>query len=100
MHVVELELQLLIAKNNQERTHPQTPKLQNRPGRFFRSILNGNSNPSSSTNTLISSPTSKFSRENKRKKQNDSQTTKNKYQIVLYKHKFHSRFSSFNICMS
>ncbi|CAF2598586.1 unnamed protein product [Rotaria sp. Silwood2] len=57
MHIVELELQLLIAKNNQQRTHHHTPKLSNRSGGFFRSILNGNNNLSSSTNTLISSPT-------------------------------------------
>ncbi|CAF3953866.1 unnamed protein product [Rotaria sordida] len=57
MHIVELELQLLIAKNNQQRTHHHTPKIPHRSGRFFRSILNGNNNISSSTNTLISSPT-------------------------------------------
>ncbi len=60
MHIVELELRLLMATNNQERINHQTPKIQKRSGRFMRSLLNGNTNISSSTNTLISSPTSKF----------------------------------------
>lgn len=59
MHIVELELQLLIAKNNQERTQYHTPKSSSRSAGFFRSILNGNSNISSNNNTSISSPTSK-----------------------------------------
>jgi hypothetical protein len=59
MHIVELELKLLMATNNQERVHNQTPKIQKRSGRFMRSLLNGNINHSSNTNTLISSPTSK-----------------------------------------
>ncbi|CAF3436491.1 unnamed protein product [Rotaria sp. Silwood1] len=57
MHIVELELQLLIAKNNQQRTHHHTPKISNRSGGFFRSILNGTNNISSNSTTLISSPT-------------------------------------------
>jgi hypothetical protein len=57
MHIVELELSLLMAKNNQERAHNQTPKIQKRSGRFMRSLLNGNTNLSSPINTLISSPT-------------------------------------------
>ncbi|CAF4950392.1 unnamed protein product, partial [Rotaria socialis] len=60
MHIVELELQLLIAKNNQQRTQHHTPKTSNKSGGFFRSILNGNSSQSSGNNTSISSPTSKF----------------------------------------
>jgi hypothetical protein len=65
MHIVELELSLLMAKNNQERVHNQTPKIQKRSGRFMRSLLNGNTNLSSNTNTLISSPTSKTSQNKK-----------------------------------
>ncbi|CAF3320124.1 unnamed protein product [Rotaria socialis] len=57
MHIVELELQLLIAKNNQQRTQHHTPKTSNKSGGFFRSILNGNSSQSSGNNTSISSPT-------------------------------------------
>src|SRR5271167_2622017 len=60
MHIVELELRLLMATNNQERVHSQTPKVQKRSGCFMRSLINGNTNPSSSTNKLISSPTSKI----------------------------------------
>ena len=67
MHIVELELRLLMATNNQERTSHQTPKIQKRSGRFMRSFLNGHINHSSSTTTLISSPTSKFSRSIKKK---------------------------------
>jgi len=67
MHIVELELRLLMATNNQERVHNQTPKVQKRSGRFMRSLLNGNTNPSSSTTTLISSPTSKFFRNSLKK---------------------------------
>ena len=59
MHIVELELRLLMAKNDQERAHSQTPKIQKRSGRFMRSLLNGHTNLSSTNNTLISSPTSK-----------------------------------------
>jgi hypothetical protein len=59
MHIVELELRFLMANNNQERVHNQTPKAQKRSGRFMRSLLNGNTNHSSTNNTLISSPTSK-----------------------------------------
>jgi hypothetical protein len=54
MQIVELELRLLMAINNQERGNQQTPKMQK------RSLLNGNTNLSSTRNTLISSPTSKF----------------------------------------
>jgi len=60
MHIVELELKLLMATNNQERIHHQTPKIQKRSGHFMRSLLNGHNNISSSNTTLISSPTSKF----------------------------------------
>ena len=59
MHIVELELRLLMAKNDQERPHHQTPKIQKRSGRFMRSLLNGTTNLTSSPSTLISSPTSK-----------------------------------------
>lgn len=58
MHIVELELRLLMAANNQERVHNQTPKIQKRSGRFMRSLLNGNNNHSPNSNTIISSPTS------------------------------------------
>ncbi|CAF4142487.1 unnamed protein product, partial [Rotaria magnacalcarata] len=57
MHIVELELQLLIAKNNQQRTQHHTPKISNKSAGFFRSILSGNSSQSSGNNTSISSPT-------------------------------------------
>ena len=60
MHIVELELRLLMTKNDQERAHNQTPKIQKRSGRFMRSLLNGHITPSSASNTLISSPTSKY----------------------------------------
>ena len=60
MHIVELELRLLMATNNQERAQNPTPKIQKRSGRFMRSLLNGSHNHhlSQSTNKLISSPTS------------------------------------------
>ena len=75
MHVVECELKLLMAGNNnhnqhnQERSHQQTPKVQKRSGRFMRSLLsvtlNGNASLSSAAATnLISSPTSLFDRMN------------------------------------
>ena len=54
-----------MAENNQERVHNQTPKIQKRSGRFMRSLLNGNTNLSSTPNTLISSPTSKTSQNKK-----------------------------------
>ncbi|UJR27064.1 hypothetical protein I4U23_008367 [Adineta vaga] len=57
MHIVELELKLLMAANNQERINHQTPKVQKRSGRFMRSLLNGHSNISANANTVISSPT-------------------------------------------
>jgi hypothetical protein len=68
MHIIECELKLLMAgNNNQERSHQQTPKVQKRSGRFMRSLLNatlnGSASLSSTTATnLISSPTSWFYR--------------------------------------
>src|SRR4051812_40554048 len=63
MHIIECELKFLMSANNQERLHPQTPKVQKRSGRFMRSLLNatlnGSTALSSTTATnLISSPTS------------------------------------------
>lgn len=67
MHVIERELSLLMLTNQQERLHHQTPRVQKRSGRFMRSLLhaalNGSSSLSSATATsIISSPTSLFSR--------------------------------------
>ena len=59
MHIIECELKLLMATNNQERTHHQTPKIQKRSGRFMRSLINANATVSPA-NTVISSPTSKI----------------------------------------
>ena len=58
MHIVECELKLLMASNNQERLQHQTPKIQKRSGRFMRSFLNGHTNLSPSATHMISSPTS------------------------------------------
>lgn len=64
MHIVELELRLLMATNHQERVQNPTPKIQKRSGRFMRSLLNGSHNHATQSSTkLISSPTSKHSRE-------------------------------------
>ncbi len=62
MHLIECELKLLMSNNNnQDRFHQQTPKVQKRSGNFMRSLLNTNSNLSSTPAThLISSPTSLF----------------------------------------
>ncbi|CAF0737122.1 unnamed protein product [Adineta ricciae] len=57
MHIVELELKLLMAANNQERLNHQTPKIQERSGRFMRSLLKGHSTTSANAQTVISSPT-------------------------------------------
>ena len=61
MHIVELELKLLMAANNHERLNHQTPKIQERSGRFMRSLLKGHSTTSVNAQTVISSPTSKSS---------------------------------------
>ena len=64
MQLIEMEFRLLMAKTNQDFSHPQTPRIHKRSGKFMRSLLTatllGHSTICSATaNNLISPPMSK-----------------------------------------